>query len=457
MAPRKPRPTGVSVIAYDVGFGDCFLLRVTYAGEERARHVLIDFGSFPRPRWAGSDYMVRVAEAIREDCGERLDAVVATHRHADHVNGFARRDDGSGSGDLIRGLKPSVVVQPWTEHPDAAPDATGALPFVRTEEGAALTRGFTAALGSMHALARTALDEAAALREHRSRIAAELAFLGGDNLPNRSAVENLMTMAKDAGGEQRYVHFGAASGLEAVLPGVKVRVLGPPTVEQTDTILKQRSTHADEFWHLHQAFWGVQAAASGRRAAGTPLFPGAATMQAAQAPAYARWLIEKLHARRGRELLEIVRALDTAMNNTSVILLFEVAGRKLLFPGDAQIENWSYALSQPGIPELLADVDLYKVGHHGSLNATPRASLWPLFIRRSADPTPRRRRLRTLLSTEGGHHGSTQRQTEVPRGTLVDALNAESDLFSTDLKFESERTLARTRDNPVRRLEVKVR
>ncbi|HEX6911649.1 MAG TPA: hypothetical protein VF142_14705, partial [Longimicrobium sp.] len=63
----------------------------------------------------------------------------------------------------------------------------------------------------------------------------------------------------------------------------------------------------------------------------------------------------------------------------------------------------------------------------------------------------------TLLSTEGGHHGSTQRQTEVPRGTLVDALNAESDLFSTDLRFGSERTTARTRDNPVRRLEVKVR
>jgi hypothetical protein len=32
------------------------------------------------------------------------------------------------------------------------------------------------------------------------------------------------------------------------------------------------------------------------------------------------------------------------MNNTSVILFFEVGSKKLLFPGDAQIENWSYAL-----------------------------------------------------------------------------------------------------------------
>ena len=39
-----------------------------------------------------------------------------------------------------------------------------------------------------------------------------------------------------------------------------------------------------------------------------------------------------------------MRTLDDQMNNTSLILLFEVFGKKLLFPGDAQIENWSYAL-----------------------------------------------------------------------------------------------------------------
>ena len=69
-----------------------------------------------------------------------------------------------------------------------------------------------------------------------------------------------------------------------------------------------------------------------------------------------------------------VRAMDDALNNTSVILLFEFGTRKLLFPGDAQIENWSYALSRKADLAMLADTDVYKVGHHGSHNATLKAN-----------------------------------------------------------------------------------
>jgi hypothetical protein len=32
------------------------------------------------------------------------------------------------------------------------------------------------------------------------------------------------------------------------------------------------------------------------------------------------------------------------MNDTSVILLFEIGTKRLLFRGDAQLETWSYAL-----------------------------------------------------------------------------------------------------------------
>jgi hypothetical protein len=44
----------------------------------------------------------------------------------------------------------------------------------------------------------------------------------------------------------------------------------------------------------------------------------------------------------------------------------------LLFPGDAEIESWStWENSHADVDDLLARTVLYKVGHHGSINATP--------------------------------------------------------------------------------------
>ncbi len=139
--------------------------------------------------------------------------------------------------------------------------------------------------------------------------------------------------------------------------------------------------------------------------------------------------------------------LDAQMNNTSVILLFEFGRQKLLFPGDAQLENWMYALK--GDPEdpkstaraeqtraMLADTTLYKVGHHGSLNATPK-TLWNLFKRRSKADSPDR--LVTMVSTMAGKHGSDADHTEVPRKALVDALSTETRFFTTqNLKSKKE-------------------
>ena len=72
---------------------------------------------------------------------------------------------------------------------------------------------------------------------------------------------------------------------------------------------------------------------------------------------------------------------------------------------------------------------MYKVGHHGSLNATPRQMLWEKFARLGDANTPGR--LITVMSTKAGPHGSDDRSTEVPRKTLKDELNASSTLFNT--------------------------
>jgi hypothetical protein len=149
----------------------------------------------------------------------------------------------------------------------------------------------------------------------------------------------------------------------------------------------------------------------------------------------ARWLAQRMKEVNGEQLLQLVRALDKAMNNTSVILLFEFGTRKLLFPGDAQIENWAYALSQPNAKKLLADVDLYKVGHHGSRNATPK-TMWELFENRG--PAGKKGRLKSVLSTLPGKHGSAASKSEVPRTTLLQALKHETELHNTnDLAADS--------------------
>jgi hypothetical protein len=150
-------------------------------------------------------------------------------------------------------------------------------------------------------------------------------------------------------------------------------------------------------------------------------------------PAEARWFRNRLQGMTERGILEIVRQLDAQMNNTSLILLFEYGSgaknRKLLFPGDAQLENWSHVLQgatdSAEKRELLAEVDFYKVGHHGSLNATPKKSLWQNFRKRQG------RQLLTMMSTLGGKHGKTANKTEVPRKTLVTALENGSRLSST--------------------------
>ena len=112
--PATTPPITATIFAYQVGFGDCFLLRFTYPDSTK-RHLLIDFGTTKLPNGFNSSHMIDVANDIKAKCGGKLDIVVATHRHADHISGFATKADRSGPGDIIRSLKPSIVLQPWTK------------------------------------------------------------------------------------------------------------------------------------------------------------------------------------------------------------------------------------------------------------------------------------------------------------------------------------------------------
>ena len=76
---------------------------------------------------------------------------------------------------------------------------------------------------------------------------------------------------------------------------------------------------------------------------------------------------------------------NNSINNQSLVVLFTYKGKTLLFAGDAQWGNWANFLfggrqrRRPGITAeakaILGKLDFYKVGHHGSTNATPKDAL----------------------------------------------------------------------------------
>jgi len=424
------KPTDLTIRSYQVGFGDCFLLTFHYppkAGKPDDRHLLIDCGSTGRPKNAPD--LKGIAAQIASDCGGKLTAVIATHRHADHINGFATATNGKGSGDILRKLKPKLVLQPWTENPKAAKDAKSPPSGNGNGSPAFGSRHFVAGLNNMHEFASLILEELKRLGPTLSAgTRAQLRFLGEENLKNASAVKNLMSMGQAA----EYLHYGKPTALSQELPGVKIHVLGPPTPAQYPDIEKQRSQDAAEFWHILGASARRLAIAGGIMPFTRTFVHRRDPATGRQFPTHARWMISRIKMAHVAQRLEIVRALDDAMNNTSLILLFEVGGKKFLFPGDAQIENWNYALQDS--PEaadnraLLAGTDFYKVGHHGSLNATPK-TLWHLF-KKTGGPA-KIGRLHTAVSTMAGKHGSVGNQTEVPRRPLVTALTGESHFFST--------------------------
>ncbi len=415
-------PSKLTIRTYQVGFGDCFLLTWHYPGH--MRHVLIDFGSNAAPKLLTDGLMGRVANDIKLKTGGQLDAVVLTHRHKDHISGFARNKNGTGPGDVIRSLKPKCVVQPWTEDPAAKTDAEQATVNIAKGKKELVTgaAALVSSLESMEAVSEGVVSEALRLQAQepinfRKQFFANLAFAGEEGIKNPSAVENLRTM----GESNAYVSHGSKSGLEGILPGVRITVLGPPTLKQSDSIRKERRVDQAEFW----MFKGL----AGRKmtAPAPQLFPNAAKYRGAALPPYARWFAPKVRAIRAHALQSIVRILDDAMNNTSVILLFEVGGKAFLFPGDAQIENWEFTLKKPSLMKRLAKVDFYKVGHHGSRNATPK-SLWKNFAK-TGSPS-KKARLRTVVSTMAEKYGTSE-GAEVPRKTLMTELKAKSEFFST--------------------------
>jgi len=359
----------LTVRMYNVGFGDCFL--VTFRDDATAWRMLIDCGVHNQGHSAHdiSDVVASVIEAATGSDGPRIDVVVATHRHRDHISGF--------EDDRWHQVNVGQVWLPWTEDP---------------EDQEALR------LRQQHDAAALALQSELAADD-------ECAQLAMNSLTNEQA---MWTLQRGFSGTPRRRYLAASGMKREELPGLRqgyVYFLGPPRNEDA---LRDLNPPRAQRW--------FQATAGTR--AGNPQPPFAQTFRIQPAEFAERYgdridlPSEKLLKRllpTDVQPLAAASWLDRAINNTSVLFVLEVGAARLLFPGDSQWGAWQELVDNPEVRALLRQVSVYKVSHHGSHNGTPTILLREIL------PSS----VTALVSVH-----PVERWPKVPKAELIEALRA---------------------------------
>ena len=372
---------------YRQGIGDAFLL--SFKRGANLSHILIDCGVLTGTE-DGKEWARRIAENVVRETKGRIDAIVGTHPHWDHLSGFY------DARDIFEDkLKVREVWLSWAENPDDAWAAERRRKLALQLEGARRALAQLAAAEDSQTLAR-----AAALEEILSfHGPAPLGAAGSRS--TSSALDALRGLVASP----RYCNPGDLL-TPKWLRGVRVYVLAPPRDERL--LRKMLGKKGSEMYGLgpDSGFYAGLLGQSLNEAEPTPeelaqiesLCPFEQSLRWSLADIPADGALATMLARYHNEddrwrriddewLLsaeELALKLDSVVNNLSLVLAFELVetGEVLLFPADAQIGNWlSWASvgwevaeknSRKTVrsDELLARTVFYKVGHHGSHNAT---------------------------------------------------------------------------------------
>jgi hypothetical protein len=315
---------------YRVGFGDCFL--VSLPGADRDHYILVDCGVHVR---GDINTMGAAVDDIATVTGKRVDIVIATHAHQDHISGFGTFASKFAAFDV------GEVWMPWTEDPS---DPTAAK-----------------LKGRQQALVGKLTHHFAALNDPRFG-AAQSALL---NLAsNQDAFKLLRSGFHNA--TVKYYKAGAELMNPAGIAGLTVEVLGPPT--DTAFLAKMDPPAGQRY---------LRASGSGQATVDgvTPFERHWNATKGDPGPRLSDPQRRELRAIVDNPVSSLAFALDQAINNTSLVTLFRYRGKSLLFPGDAQYGNWKAWMDGTAADGILSAVDFYKVAHHGSVNATPKNAL----------------------------------------------------------------------------------
>ena len=411
VAPGSPETYRARVRMYRHGLGDCFLVTFPREGKEPF-HMLIDCGVLARD----AQFMTRVVEHIRDTVRDgkaeskaRLDVVVATHEHKDHLSGFNQArtvfNEDFDFGAVWLGWTENLTMPEIKKIKEAKKKAVAKL---------------KAALASPAAASN--LDGVAAL----------FGFSEDDDTTGSGriaeALEYLKLRGKDAR-DLQYLDPGTGPIELDGVEGVRVYVLGPPR----DPILLKGSEVTEQLkkdgviYHLSSTGEvGMDALSAALDAAdaapGTdgdryhpfaiehriaPQSPDSWNPGAMRPNPYYQNIsafVARTYDDPAQEWRRIdhdwlnafdqlALDLDSDTNNTSLVLAFEMVktGEVLLFVGDAQVGNWrSWANVAFQVPDrekplpahdLLNRTVFYKVGHHCSHNATLKKGGLELMVR----------------------------------------------------------------------------
>lgn len=402
-AARAAKAARVRVRMYRQGFGDCFLVTLPRSGSRRRPyHILIDCGVIlgtPDPE----ELMTSVVEDIRETTGGEIDLLVVTHEHWDHVSGFTQ------AAASFQKLTVHEVWLAWTEDPK---DELAAKLREESERTLAALRI------SMQAMA-LAGDQKSAADLHGL-----LGFFGARGASVREAIRSA--------GRLGPVQYKRPGDIPVQPKGVAARiyVLGPP---QDEKAIRRTSPskRSPETYGLTLERLGANLDIQLEAAEASSPFAAKYVIPLAEARQLAffksrYWGPGSEREWRGIDAVslddasELALRLDSKTNNTSLVLAIELSdGDVLLFAADAQVGNWlswqSLAWSVDGRrvtgPDLLKRTVLYKVGHHGSHNATLREKGLELMTG-----------LRYALVPVHGATAEQKRWGRIPLEELMDAL-----------------------------------
>ncbi|SHE32216.1 hypothetical protein SAMN05444273_10194 [Litoreibacter ascidiaceicola] len=430
--PRIKAPkSGVRVRMYRQGHGDCFLLTFRRSRGAKPFFMLIDCGrkkgSTPADLKDKDIDMDAVIEALWVDTGGKLDVVVVTHEHEDHVSGFPKAGDDSHP---FSKFHVEDLWLAWTEDgtdADAnryrelygdklltlalAHEKLRALQGVGAPDGVADEIAEFLELETGHRTGAEVLKEACiemgvAPRDISAGPEQAFAAARSTKIRGKRYKERLAGLRSMVKGEIKFLSPGDPPLPLKGVKGVRVYPFGPPRDQK---LLTSLNPHQSEEFHIGpfamgEAGAGLFAAfASGTEGAtSSPFAPRFVIRQdqisdsvAEDAPPELAYLSRTYLAEDDAdqridgdwmgEAEALALRLNSEVNNTSLVLAFELekSGRTLLFTGDAQRGSWmswsdlSWQVDGSTVTakDLLARCTFYKAGHHGSHNATLNGTL----------------------------------------------------------------------------------